>query len=319
MGSAKKRVSPQIANQVNRDMDNLMMRSIVRAVKKVGPPWKCNRMGRPCWTPKLVVVCCFIKVFFNRTYDGTEAYIESNATLCTLLHVEKLPGHSVIARGMGKLPMSYIRLVSRYVTTQMRRNGMNVVLDSSCFSLKTSSKWFDIRIQRVSEKKDYLKLHIVIDADTLVILHFTITGWSGSDSREFMRLINDLPRLGKVAADKAYSSRAHCQAVADKGGTPYLCFKTNSTGRAKGSPAWKLSFKAYTTDPEAWMGEYHIRSVVEAVFASIKRCWGSEIRDRKGWHKRRTIAIKTVAYNVKRALLVERAEELQVPLWVSCE
>ena len=61
----------------------------------------------------------------------------------------------------------------------------------------------------------YLKLHIVMDVETGIILHFTITDWKGSDAKEFKRLIRDLPR--KAAGDKAYSSRVNCQAVADKG------------------------------------------------------------------------------------------------------
>ena len=61
---------------------------------------------------------------------------------------------------------------------------MDVAVDSSGFSLKTSSKWFDIRIKRKSEKKDYLKLHIVMDVETGIILHFSITDWKGADSRE---------------------------------------------------------------------------------------------------------------------------------------
>ena len=319
MGKRKKRVSPQVANQVNRNLDNLMIRSIIRSVKKIESPWEPNKMGRPCWNPRVVAICCFIKVFFNRTYDGTEAYLRSNAAVCKLLDMNALPGHSVIARGMNKLSMRYIRKVSRHITLHLRRQGMDVVVDSSGFSLTTSSRWFDIRIRRVSKKKDHMKLHIVIDADTLAILHFTITDWKGSDPVEFKRLIRDLPRLGKVAADKAYLSRENCRAIADKGGTPYLCFKSNSTGKAKGCLAWKISFKAYTDDPDAWMDEYHIRSVVEAVFSSIKQCWGSDIKSRKGWLKRRELAIKTVAYNIKRTLYVKRAEELGIPLWILCE
>ena len=319
MGCPKKRVSPQITNQVNRNLDNLMIRSIVQSVKKLEAPWEENKMGCPCWDPKIVAICCFIKVFFNRSYDGTEAYLRSNAAICQYLHRDVLPGHSVIARGMNKLPMRYIRKVSRIITLHLRRQGMDVAADSSGFSLKTSSSWFDIRIRRVSKKKDHMKLHIVIDAETLVILHFTITGWSGSDTVEFKRLIRDLPRLGKVAGDKGYTSRTNCQAIADKGGTPYLCFKSNSTGKAKGCPAWKVSFRAYTDDPDTWMDEYHIRSVVEAVFSSIKQCWGSDIKSKNGWLKRRELAIKTVAYNIKRTLYVERAEELRIPLWIMCK
>lgn len=319
MGCPKKRVSPQVANNVNRDLDNLMIRSIVRAVKKVEAPWEENEIGRPCRDPKIVAICCFLKIYFNRTYDGIEAYLNANTLVCELLHVDTLPGHSVIARGMEKLSMRYIRKVSRHVTFHLRRRGMDVVVDSSGFSLKTSSRWFDIRVRRVSKRKDHVKIHIVIDANSLVILHFTITGWRGSDSKEFKRLIKDLPRLEKVAGDKIYSSRKNCQMVADKGGTPYLSFKSNVTGKAKGYPAWKISFRAYSDNPDEWMNEYHIRSVVEAVFASIKRCWGSDIKSRKGWLKRRELCIKVVAYNTKRTLYIERAEELEIPLWVHCK
>lgn len=316
MGKPRKRVSPQIANHVNRDLDSLMVRCIVSAVYAVKSPWEPNRVGSPCWNPRIVAIGCFIKIFFCRTYDGVESYLKSSDIVHRLLGTNELPGHSVIARGMAQMPTSYIRLVSRHITFQLRHRGMNVAVDSTGFSLKTSSKWFDIRIQRVSKKRDYIKLHIVIDVDTGIILQFTITNWRGSDSKEFKRLIKDLPRLGKVAGDKAYSSRKNCQAVADKKGTPYLHFKENAKGRAKGYPEWRISFRAYCNNREEWLAEYHIRSVIEGVFSSLKRCWGSEIKSKKGWLKRKELSIKVLAYNIKRVLYVERAGVLGVPLWV---
>jgi len=208
---------------------------------------------------------------------------------------------------------------SAYVGGNCVSSNMDVVVDSSGFRLKTSSTWFDIRIRQVSKRKDHIKLHIVVDAETLAILHFTITGWKGSDTKEFKRLIKKLPTIGKVAGDKAYSSRENCQIVADKKGTPYLCFKSNATGRAKGSQAWKISFHAYTNNPEEWMATYHYRSIVEAVFASIKQCWGPDIKSKRGWHKRRELSIKVLAYNIKRTLYIKRAEELGTSLWVPCK
>lgn len=316
MGCARRRLSPRIANQVNRDLDRLMTKTIVGVVKRLPPPWDKNTFGRPCWDPRTVAVACFMKIFFNRSYDGIEAYLKSNPTLNELLHTGRLPGHSVIARGMHSLSMKYIRKVLRYITLQFRKRGMDVIVDSSGFRLKTSSTWFDIRIQHINSKKEHIKLHIVVDAETLLILSFTITSWRGSDSKEFSRLINQLPTLGKVLGDKAYSSRKNCQLVANKGGTPYLCFKTNTTGRSKGYPAWNVSFKLYSSSPERWMGEYHIRSVIEAVFSSIKRCWGHDIKSKNGWLKRRELALKVVGYDIKRAQYIERANELGISLWV---
>lgn len=315
MGKPKKRVAPRVANHVNRDLDRLMVRCIAGAVREIEAPWERNVRGRPCWNPRIVAICCFLKVFLNRSYDGTESYVKGNMELCNLLHVKSLPGHSVIARGMEQMSMGYIRRVNRHITMQARRRGIDVVVDSSGFSLKSSSKWFDIRIRRVSERKDHLKLHIVVDAETLAILHFTITGGTSSDSKEFKRLMATLPSLGKVAGDKAYSSRDNCQNVADKGGTPYLCFKTNSTYHAKGKPAWKISFHAYNKDTEEWMDTYHFRSIVEAVFSSIKHGWGPDIKSKRGWHQRRELSIKVLAYNIKRMLYKKRAEELGISLW----
>jgi transposase len=317
MGKPKRRVSPRLANRVNRDFDHLMALSIISVVERAKPPWERNSVGRPCWDPKVVAICLFMKVFTSRSYDGIEAYLKTNAFIGHQLQLMRLPGHSVIARSMARMPLAYIRTLSRLITFQMRRRGMDVAVDSSGFSLKTSSKWFDIRIRRQSSKKDYLKLHIIIDVETNVILQFTITDWRGSDSREFKRLIRDLPRLGKAAADKAYSSRVNCQAVADKKGRPFIAFKANATGRAKGYPAWQISFRAYSEHPDEWLDAYHIRSVVEAAFSSIKRCWGPDIRSIKGWLKRRELAIKVVAYNLKRMLYIEQGKEWGIPLWLN--
>jgi len=153
MGKPKRRVSPRLANLVNRDLDHLMALSIISAVERAKPPWGPNSVGRPCWDPKVVAICLFMKVFTNRSYDGIEAYLKTNAFIGKRLQLPRLPGHSVIARSMAKMPLSYIRTLSRLVTFQMRRRGMDVAVDSSGFSLKTSSKWFDIRIRRQSSKR----------------------------------------------------------------------------------------------------------------------------------------------------------------------
>jgi len=64
---------------------------------------------------------------------------------------------------------------------------------------------------------------------------------------------------------------------------------------------------------DEWVGEYHIRSVVESVFSSIKRCFGPDIKSIKGWLKRRELAIKVLAYNIKRMLYIKRAKDLGIP------
>jgi len=78
MGEPKKRVSPKIANQVNRGFERLILLSILGAVRAANAPWESNSI-----------------------YAG--------------IHV--------------KMPTSYIRLISKLLTFQKRRRGMDVAAD----------------------------------------------------------------------------------------------------------------------------------------------------------------------------------------------
>lgn len=316
MGRPKKRTAPKIAQYVNRNFENLVLNELARIIKKINPPYEANERGRQAHDPRLVAFCLIWKTMFCLTYDGIESSVKMHSEI--LKHtfgVMKLPGHSVIHRGMERISMKYIRKVNHRLILRFRRRGMTVAVDSSGFSLSNSSKWFDIRICRTNSRKDSMKLHIVIDVDTGIIHHFTITNWKRNDSKEFAKLVNSLPRIAKVLGDKAYCSRMNCEITSERGGKPYLIFKENATGRSKGSSAWKISFQEFKNNPKAWKDIYHLRSLVESVFSSIKKRWNSHIASINGWFKRRELALKVVCYNVKQVLYNQRAEELGIGLW----
>ena len=84
--------------------------------------------------------------------------------------------------------------------------------------------------------------------------------------------------------------------------------RANAT--AKGYPAWYI--RGVFLNKDEWMDEYHIRSVVESVFSSIRRCLVPIL---KGWLKRRELAIKVLAYNIK--IYIKMAKDLGITLWVS--
>ena len=317
MGCAKKRINPKIANHVNRNFNELYTKTVIKAVQQLPPPWKPSKIGRKGHEPKEVATGCILKVGFNQTYDGIEAYLKESETFKQ--HFDDLPGHSVIHRGMKKLSIKYIRKVMNRVTCFLRRNGMNIAVDSTGFRTNNSSIWYDIRIKRRNKRKDCIKLHISIDVDTGIIHCFIMTDWDRHDSPEFKNLIKHLPKLGNVLGDKAYSSRNNCQIAADKNGKPYLHFKDNATNKAKGKSAWIISIREYKNDTEEWLSVYHLRSIVESVFSSIKKRWGSFLRSKKKWMQKKELSLKVLSYNVKQVLLVRYANERKIPLWKSVE
>ena len=313
MGCAKKRINPKIMNHVNRNFNELYTKQVIKAVQQLSPPWKPNKKGRRGHDPKGIATGCILKVGFNQTYDGIEAYLKESKTFKT--YFDDLPGHSVIHRGMTKLSVKYIRKVMNRVTRFLRRHSMNIAVDSTGFRTGNSSTWYDIRIKRKNKRKDCIKLHISIDIDTGVIHSFTMTPWNRHDSKEFEKLLKHLPELGCTFGDKAYPSRNNYQLVADKNGIPLLCFKDNATNKAKGKPAWIIHIRKYKNDKETWMDTYHLRSIVESVFSSIKKRWGSFLRSRKKWMQKKELSLKVLSYNVKQVLLVQYAEECKIPLW----
>ena len=317
MGCAKKRINPKILNHINRNFNKRYTKAVIKAVRQLPLPWKQSKKGRKGHDPKGVTAGCILKVGFNQTYDGIEAYLKESETFKQ--HFDDLPGHSVIHRGMQKLSIKYIRKVMNRVTRFLRRKGMNIAVDSTGFRTSNSSTWYDIRIKRRNKRKDCIKLHIGIDIDTGIIYSFTTTSWNRHDSREFENLIKHLPDLGCTFGDKAYSSRNNYQLVADKNGTPFLCFKDNATNKAKGKPAWIIHIRKYKNDKETWLETYHLRSIVESVFSSIKKRWGSFLRSRKKWMQKKELSLKVLSYNVKQVLLVRYADERKIPLWKSIE
>jgi transposase len=317
MGIAKKRINPKILNHVNRNFNELYTKQVIKAVKKLPPPCKTSNKGRRGHDPCEVTVGCILKVGFNQTYDGIEAYLKESETFKNSF--DDLPGHSVIHRGMTKLSIKYIRKVMNMVTRFLRRHGMNIAVDSSGFRTGNSSIWYDIRIRRKNLRKECIKLHISVDVDTGVIHSFTMTSSERHDSPEFQKLLSHLSELGAVFGDKGYSSRNNCQIVADKNGIPYLCFKDNATNKAKGKPAWIISIRAYKNKKEEWLSVYHLRSIVESVFSSIKKRWGSYLLSRKKWMQKKKLSLKVLSYNVKQVLLVQHAMKCRIPLWKQVE
>jgi transposase len=314
MGCPNRRVDPRVTCNVNRNLESLMKRTLVSVVAQMPPPWQPQPRGRRPHHPRTVAVCCILRVALRHTYESIEAYLRRDSQLKRMLRVSKLPGHSVIHRGMDNMSMTYIKRVLRKTIWRLRRAGMTLAVDATGFSITDRSMWFNIQVRRRSLRRECLKLHIAVDVDTGIVHSFSITGWNAGDSPQLKRLVKGLPTIGRLLADGAYTSYENVQLVVEKGGVPYIRFKSSAVARAWSPRPWRNSLRSYEADPDAWMAVYHKRSIVEAVFSSIKRTWGSTIRSRKYWNQRRELALKVLAYDVRQVLYNEHARLLDVDL-----
>lgn len=314
MSSAKKRVQPAVTSHVNRNLDRLFVNQLTKVVMKSPEPWKVDKRGNP-HAPQIILMCLILKIFWCETYDGIESKLKAHQEwLCDLWGVKRLPTHSVIHKGMEKVPTKVLRRTIKRVIGRVSKK-LSAAADSSGFSTRNSSVWFDIRIKRKNKRKDCVKLHIIIDVKRGYILDFHISDYKKNDCPILNKLLRDINYLEKLLADSGYLSRKSCNLIAKRSGKAYILPKKNSIVKQKGSSEWKVMVKMYKEDKSGFLKEYHERSIIEAVFSSIKKRWGSKLRSIKKWLQRKELSIKVLCYNIKEYLYNKTAKQLGIDRW----
>lgn len=317
IGHAKKRVQPAITSKVNRNLDELAIKQLIKLVKKGPEPWTVDRRGNP-HPQKLVVLCLILKIFWATTYDGVEARLKSwEDVLCQAFDVDRIPKHSTVQEAMGKVKMKYVRRIMKKLVGKLSKQ-LVAAADSSGLSTKNSSVWFDIRIKRKNRRRDCVKLHIIIDVEQGYILDYHITKGTANDCPVLKKLLRNIKVLLKFVADSGYLSRKNTILIGERNGKPYILPKKNSTAKPKNSSEWKLMIRAWKEDEEGFKQEYHCRSIVEAVFSALKRRFGSNVRSIKRWYQRRESSIKVLCYNLKEYLYNWQAGQSGINRWKYC-
>ena len=77
--------------------------------------------------------------------------------------------------------------------------------------------------------------------------------------------------MQEVSADKAYSSRDNYGYIEQIGGTAYIPFRSNATGKPRGkSHIWRKMFNYFVYNRDEFLEHYHNRSNVESTFNMMK-------------------------------------------------
>lgn len=129
----------------------------------------------------------------------------------------------------------------------------------------------------IVKAEGFFKLSIAVGTECHGISAFALSRHR-ADSPFFQRLLEDTksvwPNVLNASADAGYLSRPNCQTAADLGITPYIFPKTGVTLKQLGYPAWKAMLLSLTSDTQAWLHAYHLRSNVETVNSCLARRFG---------------------------------------------
>lgn len=94
---------------------------------------------------------------------------------------------------------------------------------------------------------EWIKAHICTGVKTNIITGVEITEGTGADSLQFIPLSQRTHengfRIEEMSADKAYSSRDNTGFIDQLGGTAFIPYRSNATGKPRGkSHVWRMMF-----------------------------------------------------------------------------
>lgn len=315
MGDSISRINPKIISRTQKDFLVNSVRLIISAVVLL-PVKKHNKKGAKPYDYRILLAICAIKTLFKKTYSDYEIETRRDPRICLLFGMSILPGKSTIQAYLKTLKMKDLMRFNSIILCEWSKRKLNLMIDSSGIKIIGRSVWFCIRIKEYIKKRDCDKAHLAVCSDVLFIMNWKITRGKRNDCPFFAVLLKPFKLLGIVLGDKGYSSRKNFQLAADKRGCAFIPFKKGATASPKGRPAWKAGFWIWTNLNSIYQSIYHQRSKIESVFHALKERFGDKLYGRGAISRRKEIALRFIAYNVRLIIFHKYAQENNLNLWV---
>jgi hypothetical protein len=231
-----------------------------------------------------------------------------------LLGLDKLPCKSTVNNYSLQFNLPFLSKLNRELIGAWIKKPVDLLLDASGIRLIGRSIWFCIRTKTKILKKDCDKIHIAVSLCSLLIADFRISNHRRNDSPFLRKILGTFRELGLVLVDKGYSGKKNAEFVEKRGGAFFCPFKKNAN--PSGFSIWNKLYTLWGTFPSLCRGIYNHRNKVEAVFSALKNRYGDQLYSKRWYMRRREMAMRFIAYNVRIIIGIQIAREMGIPLWV---
>lgn len=227
-------------------------------------------------------------------------------------YILKVPHFNAISNALERADVTPI-LKALIATSSLPLKSIerDFAVDSSGFATSRFVRWFDHKYGVVRQRYDWVKVHLMCGVKTNIVTAVEIADRNAHDSPMFGPLFEATRRrfdIREVSADAAYLSHANMNMVGDAGGTPYICFKSNTTAAAGGLMARMFHF--YNLNRDEYLAHYHKRSNVESTNAMIKAKFGDHIRSKTDTAMTNEALCKVLCHNI--CCLIQSHHELGI-------
>lgn len=247
---------------------------------------------------KIFSMC--IKIYYKRDLRTSESILKE---LKKLHYIEKVPCFKSIDNFFNDESLNRI-LDDLIFISSLPLAGLEVTgaIDSTGFSARRFENWNKYKWGKLKgRERIWRKAHVMVGCRSNIILSVKVTKSNIGDSIMFEEVVGNKPKffaMKNVVADMAYNSRRIIDFICNMGLDPYIPFKKNATGRAKGSFYWMRLFKKFKENNNEYMRKYHTRSNIETSFHVIKTRLGNHLMTKNFNANSNEIKIKCLCTNL---------------------
>ena len=272
-------------------MDIGFLRSSNREIKnmnkgKVGAPFEYSRT--------YIQFLAFIKVGFKISYRTVQGIVRG---LSDYIRIEEIH-FTQIRRRILKIKPSVGNL---NLDNNDGNNPITVIVDAS--GLTITKKGDYIEQKWIRKKKEFIKLHIAVDAKSEKIVSFRVTKGNVHDSKKFSPMIREVSgeyTIDKAYADKAHDNRRSFNLLDNLNIEPAIQIRKNASIKAKGCPLRRdevLLIRELGYERWKQLKDAGRRWIAEIVFSSLKRVLGEDLLSKKFKAQKVEVGLKVMLYN----------------------
>ena len=231
--------------------------------------------------------------------------------------IDHVPAHSSITRYLGDPDLTP---VLKHLIQQSANPAAFIetefALDATGFSTSTFNRWFDEKWGKPKRQAQFVKLHAAFGTKTQIITAAEVSDGRANDSPFFPSLLGPTAENFNVrvaAADMGYLSKPNYKFGDDHGIEVYIPFKSNSVRvdrKRKRHRPWERAFDYFSYHREEFLRRYHVRSMAESGFGSVKAKFGASVRSKTQTGQFNEVLAKVLCHNI--SVLVRVAYELGV-------
>lgn len=315
MGEPKLRLNPLIESVRNRTLLEKGTRVLLSVALSLPPPKIKTGKGRKPYDYRIVLVICILRILAGFRYADYETWLRADKRLIEMLCISRLPCKSTINNYTLKyFTLNFLSEFNRKLIDSWIKKPVDLLIDASGIRLVGRSIWFCIRTKKKILKKDCDKIHIAVSLCSLLIAEFRISNSKRNDSPFLRKLLKPFKKLGLIIADKGYTGKKNTNFVFDREGAFFSPFKTNVEPDYFSN--WGKLYRLWKMFSVTCSGIYNQRSKVEAVFSALKNKYGDKLHSKKWYMRRREMAMRFIAYNVRIIVGIQISREKNIPLWV---